>query len=292
MIVEIILITKTRYEIELRTWLNWYLYILGFDKVTVYDNESFIDIKSICDSYVNVTYNQIHGFVNQPFLYEEILKNRINSDVDWLCYLDDDEFLYIGNKYNNNIKIFIEYMIKEYNCNKIGFPIVNFYSKEYLYKRNTEIPLIQSHIYYSNYLPIEFINKVGIFRNNLIKCALKTKDTWSFFKKSREFFRNPKCNNLDYINDAVLENGKRTRSPRVLLDRKLNTNCFVAHYQFRSDEEWKYKCKLGRIKTRNNYLDNDDIIESYKQLYNYCDLFEKCDLIKNKYITFCRLPTC
>lgn len=66
----------------------------GFEQITIYDNESFVDI-SHSDPRVKIL--KRNGFANQLGLYNEICKQ---SNAKWLCLQDDDELLYLRD-YNN-----------------------------------------------------------------------------------------------------------------------------------------------------------------------------------------------
>lgn len=285
---EIILITKARHAVELEVWLRWYLNILGFDKVILYDNESPIDVKKICNKFNNVEYNFLNGFVNQSKLYDMRLKlEKFDDDINdkWIAFLDDDEFLYIGEKYNHNIKELIQAVKNKYNCKKVCFPIFNFYSKEFFEKRNGNIPLINTHTYYSENLPRSFTCKLGILRNTIVKCVIDAKYDWKFIKNNGSpCFRNPVIDeNIPEL--AFSERGESIQNA-FLQSYKINTDCFVAHYQFRSEEEWNYKCRLGRIKTKSNYLNKPDILDLYRTLYSYIDTFKHCTLIKDTYYNY------
>ena len=48
---KIILLTKSHHEGELRSWLHWHLNIICADNIQVLDNESTIDVKSICNEF-------------------------------------------------------------------------------------------------------------------------------------------------------------------------------------------------------------------------------------------------
>lgn len=98
----ILLITNTEDSENLKTWLKWHLDILEFDCIVIIDNDAKIDIKQIIKLYKNrVIYKKISGKISQYEIYNDFLNN--NNLINWLLFIDDDEFLYISDKYNNKI---------------------------------------------------------------------------------------------------------------------------------------------------------------------------------------------
>ena len=62
---EVVLLVKTSYYHDTVEWIEWYKK-LGFDHITIYDNESTIDFNTIIVKYSDyVTYNKIVGFPDQ-----------------------------------------------------------------------------------------------------------------------------------------------------------------------------------------------------------------------------------
>ena len=100
---EVVLLTKSLYLQDFIEWINYYIK-LGFDHITVYDNESPVNIKSICKKYSNVTYNYVSGWPNQCELY---LTHYKLSKFSYVYFADDDEFLWINPDKYKNINEFI-----------------------------------------------------------------------------------------------------------------------------------------------------------------------------------------
>lgn len=76
---------------------------IGFDKITIYDNESFADLNNLKKLFRNVDIIPIKGFPNQRKLYTDICKY---SNSKWVCLQDDDETLYMRDY--NNVNDFLE----------------------------------------------------------------------------------------------------------------------------------------------------------------------------------------
>ena len=102
-VTEVLLLTRSYHSDELECWLEWYINILGVDHISLFDNESTIDVQGIISKYKDkVSYRSISGWPNQHKLYSDYIKE---SEAQWVIPLDDDEFLYIGNKYLPFLKL-------------------------------------------------------------------------------------------------------------------------------------------------------------------------------------------
>ena len=107
--IEAITITK-QYDVEVfEEWLSYNL-ARGFDRISIYDNESEVNIKDICDKYPKVSYTKIEGIPRQYLIYDEHFKK---SNADWILPLDDDEYLWFTGF--NNIKEVVD-------CYKEAYP--------------------------------------------------------------------------------------------------------------------------------------------------------------------------
>lgn len=111
MISEVVLLTKCNYLNDFIEWINYYKK-LGFNNLVVYDNESTVDIKTICESN-HISYKLISGYPDQINLYTNHFKN---STADWVYFADDDEFLWFDFKKYKNVNQLITAKITELNC--------------------------------------------------------------------------------------------------------------------------------------------------------------------------------
>ena len=89
-------------------WIKYYL-TLGFDKIIIYDNNSFPSIEETLTSknlydknYIEIILDNSEGNY-QHIVYQKCIEN--NKQLDWLLLCDADEFLYIT---NGNIKNFLD----------------------------------------------------------------------------------------------------------------------------------------------------------------------------------------
>lgn len=101
------MMTKSNRSADLMEWCKWHL-ACGFDKIIVIDNESTFSVKELLKSYGRVEVRELKGeygytnnFNSMYDLYEWICIER-KGKTEWLCFIDDDEYLYI--KDNKSIK--------------------------------------------------------------------------------------------------------------------------------------------------------------------------------------------
>lgn len=95
---EVVLLVKTSYYHDTVEWIEWYKK-LGFNHITIYDNESTIDFNTIIANYSDyATYNKIVGFPDQLNLE---LQHYRQCKYDYVFFADADEFLWIDPKYKN-----------------------------------------------------------------------------------------------------------------------------------------------------------------------------------------------
>lgn len=87
---EVVLLTKSYNPQDFKDWMHWHLDMIGFGHCHVFDNESSVDIKSVCDSYGDkVTYELVKGWPNQYALYNRYINNE--SPAWWVLPIDDDK---------------------------------------------------------------------------------------------------------------------------------------------------------------------------------------------------------
>lgn len=275
---EIVLLTRSYYPEELQCWLQWYLDILHIDHIVIFDNESTIDVKSIIELYSDkIEYHYIHGWPNQHRIYTEYSKE---SQSQWMVALDDDEYLYLSDKYNYSIQKFLEYFSTKYHKNKI-YPLwLNMLSKDPIEKR--EDLYINTHTCYS-YRAYLNISKQYSNGNMLGKCFINTDYEYTYIDSVTPCHHIPRCLNGD--DEAVVPDGTFTKSDRVYRPGYI-PDCFIAHYQFKTKVDWIRKCNNQLVSTDKWTLKGREGI--YDLLYSYKDLFTECSLIKDLWKSYNR----
>lgn len=95
---EVVLLTKTKYEADIISWVEHYLKC-GFDHILILDNESCTPLKQLLSKYSKVTVYEVKGWPNQLGCYNQAHRQ---CEYDWQLFVDDDEFLDLGEYKNVN----------------------------------------------------------------------------------------------------------------------------------------------------------------------------------------------
>ena len=267
---EVVLLTKSYNLQDFKDWMHWHLDIIGFQRCHIFDNESSVDIKSVCDSYGDrVTYEMVNGWPNQYSLYNRYINNE--SPAWWVLPIDDDEFLYIGNKYNNNVNIALVALQKLYpDMVKLSMSWKNMFPMEFTKTRTKS--LVENATGWSDKAS-ESLYSQWRQDNRWIKTCVNTMHQW-YWGIPHNGGHNPSeavSNNKisSYLCDGtIIENCSDSIMPP-----RSNLDLFVAHYQFKSDEEWRMKC--ARRKSAANVAFNKQKPEIYTLLYNYQSMFQE-----------------
>lgn len=114
--IELMLITKHHRENDLKEWVDYYLAI-GFDKITIYDNESKFSITDLFVNYSNVVVIETsenhgasaYGIPNRLNLYNSFC-NEKRGKTEWVAILEDDEYLYLKDNKNINEILNVDFL--------------------------------------------------------------------------------------------------------------------------------------------------------------------------------------
>ena len=268
---EILLLTKSYYPEELQCWIQWYLDILGFDHIVIFNNESPIDIESVISPYKDkIELFSISCWPNQHKLYTDYSKE---SKSQWMIPFDDDELLYLSDHYNHSVTNFIEYFSGKYHKNMI-YPLwLNMLSKNPITSK--EDLYINTHTFFS----YRAYGKISLHYSNsnvLGKCFINTDYEYNYIDSVTPCHHIPRCLNGDY--EAVVPDGTFTKTDRVYRPG-YTPNCFIAHYQFKTKSDWVRKCNNQLVSTDKCTLFGRKGV--YDLLYSYKDLFTECTLVKD-----------
>ena len=163
--ISIIAIAKHE-NLYINEWINYHL-ALGFDKIIIADNNDSNSekISDVVDN-PNVIIEDYHDVVGvQPIAYTELfLKYR--EQFDWIAFIDIDEFIFLEEKYNNNIKNFLSISpFNEANIIKLCWKI---------YTTNTELDVKDN-----NYNVLDRFKDIHISgEENFAKSIIKTSIEW------------------------------------------------------------------------------------------------------------------
>lgn len=255
---EVVLLTKSYNLQDFKDWMHWHLDIIGFDCCHVFDNESSVDIKSVCDSYGDrVTYELVKGWPNQYALYNRYINNESPA---WLVLpIDDDEFLYISDKYNNNVDDLMLSVFEEHkDWNKLCVGWRNLFPKEFTEERTNE-HLVLNATGWSD--QASMIWQVG---NLPVKTFVKTTQKYEWSDRIGHSTHDPLVNGK-YAPGTTLY-GIEVRNSWQVRPTPDNADVILYHYQFRCNSEWKYKC-AKRISAGCKSF-NKNKPELYKKLYD------------------------
>jgi hypothetical protein len=101
--IELASMIKSNRPDDLKEWANYYL-ALGYDRITIYDNESPFSIKDLFSGYKNIEVRPVKSYENftafAAYLYDETSKEK-RGQTEWLSFFDNDEYLWLKN--SNNI---------------------------------------------------------------------------------------------------------------------------------------------------------------------------------------------
>lgn len=223
---EVVLLVKTSYYYDVVEWLNYYLK-LGFNHITIYDNESSVDISKLCKEYKTIDYYKIYGWPDQQGLYFNHYKH---SKYDWVYFADLDEFLWIKPKFKN-INEFIEYESNRLNTDFFGIYWIKLSSNPILMSRPDTPKTTQI---------LSFNWKEKIEKNTWLKSFYRTNRPITAIYTHMPY---PLLNYKDINNKLYTE----TISQKFNYKFK-NEDAIIFHYYHRSWEEFDYKMKkLGCV---------------------------------------------
>lgn len=238
---EVLLLVKSRNLQDFSDWLKWHIEKIGFDHCHIFDNESSVDIKSICDKYGDkVSYEKIVGWPNQYALYNRYINNE--SPAWWVLPIDEDEFLYMKN-FDNVNKMVLYYQSKWPDMTKLSVRWKNMFPDDPLAKRTDE------HI-------MDFCKNSNeswaiLFDggNKPVKTFVKTTNQ-ILYSVDKKQTHNPITEN----NQSYMCNGERLVGnwyTGINTDNDLK----ILHFQYKSKDEWEWKCNnRSRVSMKNGNL--------------------------------------
>lgn len=279
---EVYCVTKTRRLQDFQDWMTWYTKVIPFDHIVIYDNESFVDIKSVCEQYGGlVEYYRVDGFPERYKINTHHSNQR--SRAKWTIPLDDDEFLYIGEQFDHSVNKFLTYMEETYpTCKKIAAMWINMISEHPVESRDDSTPaLVETNLFHSR----RAFNRATPYRarrmEGWIKCFVDAScGNWVYNIYNGHTYNqghNPTFfEGTDVM--AYFVNGEKSLQSCIPM-RLPDDQAFVGHYSLRSRQEWLYKCSIpcsGVITQNLKSLSNlyDDVYKSDK-------LFEKLTVLKD-----------
>lgn len=253
---EIVSMIRSNRKNDLKEWVDYH-FAIGFDKITIFDNESTYSIKELLFNYKNVDVREIkiNDLPDKAIhsVYYEISKEKEN-DGNYVAFIDDDEYIFIKN--SKNIK---EILNNDMEILCVYLKLIS--SSELLEDRNGTA--IDTFNYTLSFNP-----------NRVDKAQIKSIVNFS------------KCKNLEWGLDGphmpVVNNVKKTIRGEIMKTNFGNTpitknfydnqEIYIYHYVFQTHLDWIFKRErrphpLGFYERPGDYsvLDNT-MIDKKKEL--------------------------
>lgn len=255
---EVVLLTKSYNLQDFKDWLHWHLDIIGFDHCHIFDNESSVDIKTVCDVYgEKVSYELIKGWPNQYGLYNRYINKE--SKAWWVLPIDDDEYLYVSDKYKNDIKnLIFNFSETHKDWNKISVGWRNMFPSFYTKERLNEHLILNATAWSDK------ASEIWQAGNRPVKTFVKTTQQYEWSDRIGHSTHDPLVNGK-YMPSRTIDN-KEVKNSWQLTPTNDNADMILYHYQFRCDSEWKYKCEKRISAGSKTFKKNFPLL--YKQIYN------------------------
>jgi len=244
---KISIMTNIKDELDLQEWICYYIYILKFDYIFIYDNGSENSVHDLVNKYFQDIKEKIYviyfpGPQIKPKARLHYNKNYLHLS-DWTLYIDGDEYLCL--KEYEDIHEFINQDIF-IGVEQIAFNWLLVGSEKKLYREENKL-LIE-----------RFTNCLDHNWNNLIKVLVKN---ISIIK-----------NNYIHPHYLITKNNTIVDifGNKIKLCQWNNFipeyNSFILHYHFKSKEEWIYKCDV--VKKNGGRDDSESLVSKSYDFWN------------------------
>jgi hypothetical protein len=252
--IELVCLTKNQRPNDLKEFCDYHLAI-GFDRINLFDNNSSFSVTELFSKYDNVSVTVVKencgtetNFKKHYNIYNEICHNKINH-TEWLCFIDDDEFIYI--KDNKNIK---EILRDDLPAMSIFWKMI---SLPYIIE-DRETTLIDTFNYTSK--NTEWSN--NSFVKTMINLNICKNINWGIDPHAPS---NIQCFEF---------NGNPLRGNHIITDNFYdNQSVIIYHYYHQSWQDWLFKINRGGLSNGQTYRSNsrqffNDMVSTYKQIDN------------------------
>lgn len=252
----VICLTKTYDLVNFEAWLNHYNKLNC--NIIIYDNESEVDIKPLINKY-KVKYKTISGWPNQWELFSNILNNNeLNfKDMDYITFLDDDEYLWFDTSSYSSINESLDHYFKDLDC--LLAPEILLSTKRLKTRLNDT-----------------FINECYYRRNDFASqgkaiIRFNTSAKYNFNHNQIERGHVPFINNIR-MSEVISDNPGSNISKTTYGITGYNCGLRLYHYHIKSEYDWEKKIARGSAATKNDSRQNgsyDNDIKKNKKFGNY-----------------------
>lgn len=212
--IAIVAIAKNE-NLYVNEWINWHLN-LGFDKIIICDNndEDSERLSQVIDNK-NVIIKEYIGVKKvQSIAYTDMFLEYRNRYA-WICFIDIDEYIFLDEKYNGNIKNFIKVrneMQKNLSCIKLCWKI---YTDDNHLDTNGDNRVVDRLVDYHKNENAEHFCK-SIINTGIEWCGDKIYGHGYFADKE------------NYI--CVNSLGERCENTWSTIKESTHENCYIRHY--------------------------------------------------------------
>jgi hypothetical protein len=256
---EVCLFCNARDEKNIKEWVVHHL-LLGFTKIIIFDHKSQTPLKSIFHNFDKRLEIVDVSFMDNPIkikLMDISSKIARTLNMDWMIYMDADEFLILSNKY-----LGVKHLLSEFNhADALSINWLMFGSN---YLKNDPDGLILDNYTRSNLYLNEHV-KTFVRPNRIINT------------NNPHFYNILHPNRFIGINNTIIKNNFYKNPVNLTF---LQTPAYIAHYINQSEETFiKRKIQLPRDDGSNMHNFNINDIKSIHNQFNEIENNEP----KNKY---------
>ena len=171
-----LLITNNINTYDIFVWCYFHLNIIHFDRIILIDNTEHGLHRNLQKIFgYKIEYKHQPGTIYQNEIYNTYTNN---TNIKWLLPIDDDEYLYISEKYNNDINVFIKEQQKLNPCDKYAFKWHIMFSKQPMKTRNFTASILELFKYSFKNVPDKIYNDKHVryafpFVKTLVNTELK-----------------------------------------------------------------------------------------------------------------------
>lgn len=252
----VVCLTKNYDLVNFESWLKHYS-SMGCN-VIVYDNESEVNIKPLIEQY-GAVYKTVSGWPNQWALFDRILnKNELNlNDMDYITFLDDDEFLWFDRSKYASIEESIRHYFKDLDTLLVP-------------------EILMSSKYLKTHLNESWINEL-YYRRSDFSSQGKSIIRYNPTAKYKFNHTHLEAGHVPYINkvrmsEVVSENPGSNISKTTYGITGYDCSLRLYHYHIKSEYDWQKKIERGSAATKNDSRKNgsyEDDIKKNKKFGDY-----------------------
>lgn len=266
---EVVLVVKSYNLQDFKDWLKWHLDVIGFEHCHVFDNESLVDVKSVCKSYGSrVSYELVSGWANQYVLYDRYINHE--SLAWWVLPIDDDEFLYVSDKFNHSINDFVLDLYDNHkSLNKVSIGWRNLFPVKFTENR-LDPCIVLNAVGWS-----DDASEVWQAGNRPVKTFVKTTAVYEWSNRIGHSTHDPLVNGK-YAPGNTIDGGS-VKNSWQLKPTNGDADLILYHYQFKCNKEWLYKCAKRRSPASKTFKKN--FPKKYAELYNRFPIHEDCRMV-------------